>query len=162
MEKQFIGRTALVTVGGSIEVPAKVDTGADSSSIWASAVQEVDGKLEFALFGPASPYYTGQRITLEADAYELTRVASSSGHRQARYAVVLPAQIADASLQVRFTLADRVSMVYPILLGRDMLAGRFLVDVERSIPVNLQETLEHEKRARVRALRSAKRSGGGK
>ena len=62
--KELIGRTTLVTMGGIADVPAKVDTGADSSCIWASNLQETNGKLSFELFAPASPYYTAQRITL--------------------------------------------------------------------------------------------------
>jgi len=41
-------------------VPAKVDTGAESSSIWASQVKERNGKLNFVLFDVNSPFYTGE------------------------------------------------------------------------------------------------------
>jgi len=159
-DKQLIGRTTLVTVGGVTDVPAKV--GADSSCIWASDVQEVDDVLSFVLFGRASPYFSPQRITLGAGAYRRTRVASSSGHRQARYAVMLPIEISGVRMQVRFTLTNRETMVYPILLGRDMLADRFLVDVSQAVPVRLQEALKSQKRSRVHALKLAKSNEGAK
>jgi len=41
-------------------VPAKIDTGADSSSVWVSNVRvDKKGILRFNLFGEGSPYYTG-------------------------------------------------------------------------------------------------------
>jgi len=50
---------------GFVRVPAKIDTGADSSSIWASDITEQDGKLEFYLFDEQSPYYTGQKVSTD-------------------------------------------------------------------------------------------------
>ena len=53
MEKALpvIGSTEYVSVAGITNIPAKIDTGADSSSIWASRINMTeDGVLEFVLF----------------------------------------------------------------------------------------------------------------
>ncbi len=155
-QKNVIGRTVLVDVSSICCVPAKTDTGADFSSIWASGVEEVDGKLYCTLFDTSSPYYTGERLSFTPGSYVRTRVASSSGHRQARYAVVLPVNVAGRSLDARFSLANRSTMLYPILLGCDMLAGRFLVDVGSEIPLEMREQLKHEKRLRSKELKAFK------
>jgi hypothetical protein len=45
------------------QVPAKIDTGADSSSIWVSHVRvDKDGIQKFSLFGEGSPFYNVKTI----------------------------------------------------------------------------------------------------
>lgn len=111
-------------------VPAKVDTGADSSAIWASNIREVHGTLQFCLFDAASPFYTGRTVT--AIKYGVTSVKNSFGHVEHRYKVPLKVTIAGRTINVRFTLANRENNRYPILIGRRTLSGKFLVDVARA------------------------------
>jgi glutathione synthase/RimK-type ligase-like ATP-grasp enzyme len=133
MKKQlpFIGSRELVSFpkNGASDVPAKVDTGADFSSIWASDIQEQDGELSFVLFGPGSRFYTGERITTKK--YSLTYVRNSFGHGEERYKVELVTRIQSKKIRVEFRLADRSTNRYPILIGKKTLQGRFIVDVTR-------------------------------
>ncbi len=147
-----IGRNALIKVGGTSDVPAKVDTGADSSCIWASNIREKNGSLSFKLFGAGSPYYSGQEIIVEDGEYEKVRIASSSGTRQNRWAVILPVEAEGRNIKERFTLADRTTLAYPVLLGRTFLEGRFYVDVSQHIPDDVDQTLIAQKHARKRAV----------
>jgi hypothetical protein len=128
-ELKTIGRAELIDVVdfGFANVPAKVDTGADSSSIWATDIREVADGLHFVLFGPGTPFYTGQVITTKT--YTVTRVANSFGHKEYRYKVKLRVRIHGRLIRATFNLADRSSKAYPILLGRRLLNGKFLVDV---------------------------------
>lgn len=120
-------------------VIAKVDTGADLSSIWASDIVEVDGSLSFVLFGTNSPYYTGKRLTLPHGEYRLTRVANSFGTKELRYVVKLRIKVLDRTINASFTLSDRSLKTYPILLGRRLLHKKFLVDVSRGEPLVKEE-----------------------
>ena len=55
-ELAIIGSTEFVDVAGISHIPAKIDTGADSSSIWVSHIRmDKDGTLFFQLFD--IPYY---------------------------------------------------------------------------------------------------------
>ena len=127
----IIGSTALISVSGIKKIPAKIDTGADSSSIWASnIVINSDNQLEFSLFAPESPFYTGERIL--ADDYQVQRVRNSTGDVHIRYRVVLPAVIKGKRMRINFTLADRSRNNFPILLGRHSLNHKFLVDVSKT------------------------------
>jgi hypothetical protein len=109
-------------------VPAKIDTGADSSAIWATNIQETaDGRLSFAMFGPGSHLYTG--IMIEIATFRLVMVKNSFGVAEPRYKVRLLIQIGDRKISAWFTLADRAGMRYPVLLGRRLLKGKFVVDV---------------------------------
>jgi len=110
-------------------VPAKVDTGADSSSIWASNIKEKDGILSFCLFGPTSPFFTGE--TIEVAKFSLISVKNSFGATEYRYKVNLPIKLAGRTINANFTLADRSKNSQPILIGRRTLKGKFLVDVGR-------------------------------
>ena len=120
-------------------VPAKVDTGADISSIWASAISEQGEKLQFVLFAKGSPFYTGQTIELGQGDYRLTRVANSFGGREMRYVVKLRICVLGRIIKASFTLADRSSKIYPVLIGRKLLKHKFIVDVTRGEPLVAEE-----------------------
>ena len=127
-----IGRNALVElVGHTGKVPAKVDTGADSSAVWASGIK-MDGqhRLHFYLFDKHSPYYTGKEIIV--DDYSVSHVRSSSGHVQVRYRARLSVRLGDHRVKASFTLANRGELTFPVLIGRRTLANRFVVDVTQA------------------------------
>lgn len=128
-ELQVIGRNVLMDIVGHVDqVPAKVDTGADSSSIWASHIEVDDkGVLSFALFGPSSPFYTGEIITRKS--FQVAVVRSSNGVAQVRYRIELPVRISGKLVRARFSLSDRSRNNFPILLGRRTLNKKFVVDV---------------------------------
>ncbi len=108
-------------------LPAKIDTGAYRSSIWATKIKEKDGMLHFTLLGPSSPFYSG--IELTTDVYKTIIVENSFGHRERRYSVFLSVEIVGNKINSNFTLANRGMKKYPALIGRKMLRNRFIVDV---------------------------------
>ncbi len=133
---EVIGRNAYVEfIGHTDKVPAKVDTGADSSAVWATQIRmDEDHRLHFVLFDKGSPYYTGEEIIVEN--YNVSRVRSSSGHTQIRYRAVLSIRVAGRRVKASFTLADRSKNIFPVLIGRRTLAKRFVVDVAKAECVN--------------------------
>jgi len=114
---------------GIVNVLAKIDTGADSSAIWASNIREVNGTLSFMLFGPTSPYYNAKEIKTRK--YSLVTVRNSFGQKEIRYKVELKIKIAKRNINCRFTLANRINNRFPVLIGRRTLRGKFLVDVAK-------------------------------
>lgn len=132
MDKQTIGRhtKAVFIDSGKQAVPAKVDTGADSSAVWASKLYiDDDGALHFVLFDEKSPYYTGKEIIRKR--YTVKMVRSSNGHEQIRYSVKLRVTIEDRRFLASFTLANRANNAFPVLVGSRLLKGKFIVDVAR-------------------------------
>lgn len=126
-----IGVTEYVDIAGIQNVPAKIDTGADTSSVWASNIDmKKDGTLSFSLFAEKSPYFTGE--ILESKDYIAKIVRSSHGDTQVRYRVKLPIIIEGQSFETTFTLANRSRNNFPVLIGRHTLEGNFLVDVSKS------------------------------
>ncbi len=123
-----IGSTEFVEVAGVCNIPAKIDTGADTSAIWASDINmDKNGRLSFALFAPESPLYTGERIATTE--YRIKNVRSSHGDRQIRYCVKLPVVLGGEPFETTFTLANRSNNRFPVLIGRHTLEGKYLVDV---------------------------------
>lgn len=111
--------------------PAKVDTGADDSAIWASNINVDDntGELSFVLFAPQSVFYTGEVIkTLN---YRVAAVKNSFGVSEFRYKVVLKLKVFNKTYKVSFSLADRSHNRFPILIGKKFLKNRFIVDVSQ-------------------------------
>lgn len=129
-KKKKIGRAeyAWLVRDGIKRVPARIDTGARTSSIWASHIQETKTGLEYVLFGKESPFYSG-KVVLEPH-YSEIMVASSNGHVQKRYKIPLTIQIKGHRIKTFCTLADRSTQAYPVLIGRNTLRGKFIVDVQ--------------------------------
>ena len=130
-EKSIIGSTEFVNFGERAQkVPAKIDTGADSSAVWASNIHiDKDGVLKFSLFGEGSPYYDG-KLFKRTD-YSVARVRSSSGHEQIRYRTHFWVKISGRKIKMLMNLSDRSKNEFPVLIGRRSISGKFLVDVSR-------------------------------
>ena len=112
-------------------VPAKIDTGADSSSVWVSDVRvDKNGVLRFSLFGEGSAFYTGK--TLKRTQYRVAMVRSATGHEQIRYRTQLSLRLGGKRIRAMFNLSDRSQNKFPVLIGRRTLSGKFIVDVEKS------------------------------
>ena len=115
-------------------IKAKVDTGARSSSLHAFDVKvfEQDGS-QFVRF-KVHPLQRSTRETVEAVApvLEFRKVKSSSGHAAQRPVIVTTVEVLGQSWPIEVTLANRDEMGFRMLLGREAVRGRMLVDAGRS------------------------------
>lgn len=146
----LVGSTEWISVGRYSDVPAKVDTGAESSAIWATNIRvKPDGTLKFTLFGEKSPLYTGRVFTRTPGNYKVGIVRSSNGHEQIRFRVYFRVKIAGKTIRALFSLADRSHNNYPVLVGRRTVAGKFLVDTSQK---NVDGLPQDPKDARERSL----------
>lgn len=138
VQKTTVGRTASAAFPAERiqEVPVKIDTGADSSSIWASELHmSKSGVLSFTLFGIGSPYYSGKRHA--AKNYTASLIRSSNGNAQIRYKVPLSIELEGRKIRGTFTLADRSKNTYPVLVGCALLNKKFVVDVSKRSKIDL-------------------------
>jgi D-alanine-D-alanine ligase-like ATP-grasp enzyme len=137
----IIGRSERVILPNlsSIKVPAKIDTGADWSSIWAHKIVLDHNNLNVTFFGPRSRYYTGKVHIFTPKEYSITRVANSFGQREIRYKIKLKILIEGRLINGTFTLSDRSTKLYPILLGRSLINGKFIIDVSKGNPLIAEE-----------------------
>jgi hypothetical protein len=129
-------------------VPAKIDTGADSSSVWVSNVRvDRSGVLRFSLFGEGSPFYTGK--TLKREQYKVAMVRSASGHEQIRYRTQLSLRLGGKRIRAMFNLSDRSQNKFPVLIGRRTLSRKFIVDVEEAKYTDPDKTITQELNGRL-------------
>ena len=109
-------------------VPAKIDTGARTSSLHGTVIEEFerDGLklVRFAVdFGPQHV-----RQVCEAVHVDIRGITSSNGETQYRYVIKTPLRIGDLEFRAEISLANRSDMRFPMLIGRSSLRRRFLVD----------------------------------
>lgn len=140
-ELTLIGRAEKVDFPqlSAVKVPAKIDTGADASSIWAHKIENDDGTLKVVFFGLSSEHYDGKVHIFSANQYTITRVSSSFGHKEVRYKVKLKIIIKGRLINGTFNLANRGTKLYPILIGRSLLRQKFIVDVSKGSPLTAAE-----------------------
>jgi hypothetical protein len=131
VEKKIIGKAEQVDFAelGFEGIHARIDTGAKTSSIWASKIRHENTALVVVFFGGSSAAYTGEEVRF--DQYDTTVVSTSTGETQRRYKVRLLIKIRGKKVRAWFTLADRSMQVYPVLIGRNVLQGKFVVDVKK-------------------------------
>lgn len=126
-----IGIVEPVSIGRrAVDVPAKIDTGADGSAIWATNIRiGRDGVLRFSLFGEGSPDYNG-KLFKRTD-FSVVKVKSSNGQAEIRYRTHFTVTIAGKKIRGLFNLSDRSHNKYKILIGRRTISRKFLVDVSK-------------------------------
>jgi hypothetical protein len=131
MDKKVIGTNAYIGIMG-IKAPAKSDTAADSTSVWASNIKmSKDGVLSFTLFDKSSPFYTGEVI--ERTDYSTVVTRNSHGGEKISYRTHLTMKLAGRKINALVTLSDRSKNNFPILIGKRTIRGKFIVDVSKSV-----------------------------
>lgn len=119
---------------GIKEIKPKIDTGARSSSLHAFNMEfYTEGGVEMVRF-EVHPLQRNDSniVTCTAPVLEHRRVTSSSGHRTQRPVILTDVKTRDMRWEIELTLANRDEMGFRMLLGREALRGRFLVDPAHS------------------------------
>jgi hypothetical protein len=133
--KKTIGRSELIDLPDwdLVGILAKTDTGAYTSSIHCheiELVQEGDQEiLEFKLLDPDRPQYHG-KVYRSAE-YKKKVITNSFGQSEERFVVTAKIKLFGIEYLTEFSLTDRGSMKFPVLLGRKLLRKRFLVNVDK-------------------------------
>ncbi|MEZ5729126.1 MAG: RimK/LysX family protein [Burkholderiaceae bacterium] len=117
--------------GTPLHFRAKLDTGADNSSIGADAISVFErdghGRVRFTLTDD-----DGNRIELERPVLRRARIKRSGHSGDERIVVELPVCIGARSATVAVSLADRKGLKYRMLIGRNLLEPlNLLVDSAR-------------------------------
>jgi hypothetical protein len=119
---------------GVPRIKAKVDSGARSSSLHAYDVELFTRRGKRMVRFEIHPLQraTRPRVLAEAELHDMRMVRSSSGHETLRPVIVTAVQFAGSRWDVELTLANRDTMGFRMLLGRQAVRGRLLVDPGRS------------------------------
>lgn len=111
-------------------IKAKVDTGARTSSLHAFRIKtfEQDGQDHVRFL--VHPLQRKSQPTIECvcPVFEWRQVRSSSGHVTRRPVIVTEIEVVGVRYEIELTLANRDEMGFRMLIGREALRRRFLVD----------------------------------
>jgi hypothetical protein len=130
MTKKVLGRVDKVDFPelklNNIDV--KIDTGAYTSAIHCSKIREEDGKLYCIFESKGHPNFKSDEVVFNT--YTHTDVKSSNGHKENRYKIKTTVVFFGKSYKINLTLSTREDMRFPVLIGRQFLKNKFLVDVD--------------------------------
>jgi hypothetical protein len=126
-----------------VNIHAKVDTGAFTSSLHCHRAQVVEGRLEFILLDEEHPEFTGMKFVF--DTFEERNIKNSFGEVERRFVITTTLRIFNEDITTEFSLSNRGSLKFPILIGRKILRDRFLIDVKK-------KNLSFKEKRRIRRL----------
>ncbi|WAJ68975.1 ATP-dependent zinc protease family protein [Catenovulum adriaticum] len=115
---------------GIKNLSVRVDTGAQTSSIHVDNLKKVTKKgkpwVEFDIH--PNLYDVNEVTRCESSIKDIRWVKSSNGTRQQRFVIETDFQIGEQSWPILITLTDRSDMTYMMLLGREGMKDKILVD----------------------------------
>lgn len=126
--KEVIGLVENVRIEpGGLVIDAKIDTGADNSSVHASDLVRFKRRGEsWVRFRVIK--LDGTSETLERELVRVARVKRPTGKSQRRPVVMLGLCLGTTYRDVEVTLVDRSRFRYRMIVGRSFLGNDFLVD----------------------------------
>lgn len=121
IEDAYVGKLGLV-------MKAKLDTGADTSSIYARDIDvykksKRNSWVRFRVIGK-----NGRSIRYDQNVISFVAIKLKTGGTQRRPVIHLPLCVGGVAGLAEFTLADREQFDYQVLVGREFLASRIIVD----------------------------------
>lgn len=134
----------LITVGwcewvslhqlGLPRIKAKVDTGAKTSCLHAFSVEPFQkNDTQWVRFGMhPNQDDTKTEVYCEAEVYDQRQVTDSGGHIENRYVIRAPLTVQNTQWPIEITLTNRDTMKFRMLLGRQAMRDKMLVNPAES------------------------------
>lgn len=131
-EKVLIGRIEWVSLPElKLKHKARIDTGAKTTSMHAVNIEETEQRGElFVKFQTVDA--DGKTVEIVRKVETSQKVSNTSGFVSKRYVIKEKIKLGSIEREVLINLNDRSKMDYKFLVGRNLLLGRFIVDVARS------------------------------
>lgn len=118
-------------------IKARVDSGAKTSSIHAFNIQKIRREGETWVSFEVHPLQNDRKtvVRCEKQVVDKRMVKSSSGASEMRYVINATIKLGSNKWDIELTLANRDTMGYRMLLGREAMGGRLLVDPAMSFAI---------------------------
>lgn len=130
MTKHIIGRVDKVDFPelNLYDVDVKIDTGAYTSAIHCTQIIEENNTLRCSFSRMGNANFKSKDIVFEK--YSHTNVKSSNGIEENRFKIKSKVIFFGKIYKINLTLSPRDDMKFPVLIGRQFLKKKFLVDVD--------------------------------
>lgn len=130
MPKKIIGRVDKVDFPklNLYNIDVKIDTGAYTSAIHCTEIIEENKGLRCTFKSKGHPNFYSKDIFF--DNYSHTDVKSSNGFKENRFKIKSEVLLFGKKYKINLTLSTRDDMKFPVLIGRQFLSKKFLVDVD--------------------------------
>lgn len=132
---KLIGRREFVSIPqlGIEKWEAKIDTGAYTSSLHCENINLCDENGKPVLyFSIASPNpAAGDLRQFRFEEFTEKKIRNSFGEMEQRFVIRTVVHIGRKKIRSSISLSNRDLMRYPLLIGRRLISGKFLVDVDR-------------------------------
>jgi hypothetical protein len=127
---RVIGRREFVDIPllGISSIEAKIDTGAYTSSIHCENIT-----VNYENSKPIL-YFTLEQnggAVLRFEDFGQKIIKNSFGEMEERFVIKIVVKIGRKNVRSTISLSNRDNMRYPVLIGRRLLKGKFLIDVSR-------------------------------
>ena len=111
-------------------IKARIDSGAKTSSIHAVNIKPFRRDGELWVSFDVHPIRNNRRtvVRCEHQVVDKRKVKSSSGNSEVRYTILTTMKFSSETWDIEITLANRDAMGYRMLLGREAMNGRLIVD----------------------------------
>jgi hypothetical protein len=112
------------------DLPVRIDTGAQTSSLHVDNIKKFykDGKPWVKFDIHPDIHNVESIVPCNALIFDIRRIKSSNGSIEQRYVIKTPMTLGENSWPIEITLTDRSDMSYLMLLGREAMGKRILVD----------------------------------
>lgn len=131
---------------GIEKLHVRVDTGAATSSLHVDNIEEFKkGKKHFVSFDLHPDIHNVDDIIRTTAPVDGTKkVKSSSADTEKRIVITTQFSLAGRQWPIKLTLTDRSEMTYMMLLGREAMEGRVVVDPEFEYLLSMEDLEEDE------------------
>ena len=136
MDKLIIGSIESCNLPeiGIEQLQVRVDTGAKTSSLHVDNLKKLKkaGKPWIRFDIHPDVYNVDEIITCKAALHDIRNIKSSNGASEERYVIKTLIQLGDQSWPIEITLTNRLDMSYLMLLGREGMGDKVLVDPSKN------------------------------
>ncbi len=125
-------------------IKARIDSGARTSALHAFNIQTYSARGERWVRFDVNPLQKDRRITVHCRARLVDErdIKSSSGHTERRPVIQVVVKIGNIAQTIQLSLTNRDSMGYRMILGREAMQGRMLIDPEKSFLQGMLSDIE--------------------
>ena len=115
-------------------IQAKLDTGAKTSAFhaWDRELFEIDGIAWVRFHAQPSEHHDSAPVQYAAPLTDYRWITNPGGTRERRYVITTTLGIGGEAWPIELSLTNRIDLKFRMLIGREAMRGRLVVDPKRS------------------------------